>query len=127
MHFAHIILNDLAARNVLEHNHREREIELQPPADSQAPPPMRRQRRKILAVVSNHVRVGESAYGLARLPPPLPADIHRIDFTEEPRESPRHPPRATADLQHSHVLGIASLADIRQIVQRSEEHTSELQ
>src|ERR1035437_151266 len=42
--FAYIILDDLAARNVLEHDHREREIELQPLADSPAPPPMWRHR-----------------------------------------------------------------------------------
>ena len=117
VHFAHIILDDLAAREVLEDDHRKGEIELQPPADSEAPPPMRRHRGEILAVVANHVRAWKAGHRLARLPHHLPADIHCPDFTEITGEGPCHPARATADLQHPHVLRIPSLADILQVVE----------
>ena len=63
---------------------------------------MRRHRGKILAVVSNHVRAWKAGHGLTRLPHHLAADIHRPDFPEKARECPRHPPGATADLQHAH-------------------------
>src|ERR1039457_6413552 len=72
VHFAHIILDDLAARDVLEDDHRKGEIELQPRADSEAPPPMRRHRGEILAVVANHVRAWKDGHPLARPPTPRP-------------------------------------------------------
>src|ERR1017187_5011805 len=87
------------------------------PADTPPPPPMRRHRRKILAVVSNHVRMGKVRYRLARLPHHLRADIYGPHFAEETRQSPRHPAGATPDLQHPHVLRVPALANILQVVE----------
>ena len=61
--------------------------------------------------------VGRSADRFARLAHHLAADIHRINFTEKARESARHPPCAAADFKHSHLLGIAALADVGKVVE----------
>ena len=61
--------------------------------------------------------LGNPAHRLARLPHHFAADIHRVDLAEEARESAGHPAGAAADFEHPHLLRIAALADIRQVVE----------
>src|SRR5947209_4410204 len=63
------------------------------------------------------MRVGEIGEIPFALQDHFAADIHPIDFSEDLGQRSRHAPGATADLEHSHLLGVFTLTDIAQVSQ----------
>jgi len=104
MHFPDIAPDHFAARNVLEYDEREREVDLNIA-----------QNRQIRAAVLEHMRVGTIRQRLAGLTDHFAADIDGVHLTENLRQGARNAAGAAADLEHRHLLRIFSLADVSHV------------
>src|SRR5205814_3985302 len=117
VHFTHVVLDDLAARDMLKHYKREREIDLQWGADSKTARPAAGNYGEVLTIVSKYVRVGRIRHSLFRPAHHFAADIHCINVPEEAGQGARDPAGAAADFQHVHLLRVLALTHIPEIVQ----------
>ncbi len=101
MHVLDVACDDLQARDVLEHDAREREVELN-----------FRQHGQVHAVVLIQVDVGPAGQRAAGTVDHLAADVHGVDFAEHLGERPCDAARAAANLDHLHPPGVSTLADV---------------
>src|SRR5215472_4539821 len=104
MYFAHVILDDVAAGNVLEHDRGEGEIEFHIAQYSQ-----------VLTVILKDPDVGAVGQGQGRLADHFAADIDTADLAEQVGKCAGDAPGAAANLEHAHLPGVLALTDVSHI------------
>ena len=103
-HFTHVAVNHLSARNVLEDDVGESEVDLDIAQDAE-----------VGAVVLEDVGVGRVLQRLASLADHFAADIHGVDLAENLRQRARNAAGSAADFENLHLLRVFALADVAHV------------